>query len=144
MVALGGRGGVASFFTPALDGVEWSASHSGRAIPPGKELCPPPPWYAMDKWLGQSHNRSKPSLPGSNPDVPVCSQTLQWLSCASLSRSCCQMLMTMLSRFDHCRCEQVFISMKNFRSGNGTRHTGERFESTLVENLLLVIILLFV
>jgi hypothetical protein len=37
-----------SFTTSALDGGEWSASRSGRALPPGKEL--PVPIVQEDGW----------------------------------------------------------------------------------------------
>jgi hypothetical protein len=41
MKALGGRGGIAPSLTSALEGGEWSASHPGHTLPPGKE--PPVP-----------------------------------------------------------------------------------------------------
>jgi hypothetical protein len=42
-----------SFLTSALDGGEWSASHPGCALPPGKE-----PRYPLDRRLGGPQSRS--------------------------------------------------------------------------------------
>jgi hypothetical protein len=42
MVALGGRGGIApTLFPSAIDEDEWSASRSGRALPPEKRPSVP-------------------------------------------------------------------------------------------------------
>jgi hypothetical protein len=38
-----------SFTTSALDGVEWSASHSGRALPPGERS---PGTHVAGGWVG--------------------------------------------------------------------------------------------
>jgi hypothetical protein len=43
-----------SFLTSALDGGEWSASRSGRALPPGKG-----PRYPLDRRLGGNQSRSR-------------------------------------------------------------------------------------
>jgi hypothetical protein len=42
-----------SFLTSALEGGEWSASHPGRALPPGKE-----PRYPLYRRLGGPQSRS--------------------------------------------------------------------------------------
>jgi hypothetical protein len=75
-----------SFLTSALDGGEWSAPRTGRALPRGKD-----PRYPLYRRLGGPQSRSghrgyrknpfplsgiKPRSPGG----PVLSQTLYWLS----------------------------------------------------------------
>jgi hypothetical protein len=42
-----------AFLTSVLDGGEWSASRPGCFTPQGKS-----PWYALDRRLGGSQNRS--------------------------------------------------------------------------------------
>jgi hypothetical protein len=88
MKALGGRGYSSySFFTSALDGGEWSASRSGRALAPGKG----PPVPILYRRLGGPHTsldtetRGKilsllPEIEPRSPGRPARSQTLYRLS----------------------------------------------------------------
>jgi hypothetical protein len=73
-----------SFLTSILDGGEWSASRPGRALPPGKE---PPGTHWIGGWVGpragldaQARRKILCLCRGSNPDLPVHSQTLYCLS----------------------------------------------------------------
>jgi hypothetical protein len=75
-----------SYLTSALDGSEWSASLSGRALPPGKGP-PVPIVYGAGGWVGLRANldagaRRKILCSGreSNPNCPARSQTLYYLS----------------------------------------------------------------
>jgi hypothetical protein len=61
------------FLTSALDGDEWSASHSSRALPRGKDSTHP-----LDRRLGgpQSWSGHRGLFQGPNPGRPVCNQIL--------------------------------------------------------------------
>jgi hypothetical protein len=69
MEAHGWRGGTA-YLTSALDGGEWSASRSGRALPPGKE-----PRYPLDRralepvWTQRLEEKSSASVGDRTPVV---------------------------------------------------------------------------
>jgi hypothetical protein len=76
-----------SFSTSALDGGEWSASRSGRSLPPGKGppvpivqeagWAPEPVWtQRLEEELSFLCQGSKPRSPGR----PVRSQTLHWVT----------------------------------------------------------------
>jgi hypothetical protein len=81
-----------SFLTSALDGDEWSASHPGRALPPGngppvpnvqEAGCAPEP-----VWTQKLEEKSLP-LPGfepRSPGRPARSRTLYWLSYPARSK----------------------------------------------------------
>jgi hypothetical protein len=60
----GGKEGYSSysFSTSALDGGEWSASRSGRAISPGKG-----PWYPLERRLGGPQSRTGQRGQRKNP-----------------------------------------------------------------------------
>jgi hypothetical protein len=73
-------GGIApNFLTPALEGGEWSASHPGRALPPGKE--PPVPivqeagWAPEPVWTQRVEENSSASVGDRTPGRSVRSQT---------------------------------------------------------------------
>jgi hypothetical protein len=71
-----------SFMTSALDGGEWSASRSGRALPPGKG--PPVPigqeagWAPEPVWTQRLDKNPLPlpEIEPPSPCLPVRSQTL--------------------------------------------------------------------
>jgi hypothetical protein len=75
-----------SFLTSALDGGEWSASCTGRALPRGKD--PPVPiveeagWALEPVWTQRLQEKSFPlsRIEPRSPGGPVRSQTLYWLS----------------------------------------------------------------
>jgi hypothetical protein len=78
-----------SFLTSALDGGEWSASRPDRAL--SRERTPGA--HCTGGWVGlraglDTEARGKILCPcrGSNPDRPVRSQTLFWLSYSSYTR----------------------------------------------------------
>jgi hypothetical protein len=70
-----------SFSTSALDGVEWSASHTGRALAP--EKGPPVPTGQRAGWTPKVRGKILSPLLGIEPwssGRPSRSQTLYWLS----------------------------------------------------------------
>jgi hypothetical protein len=75
-----------SFSTSALDGGEWSASHPGHALPPGKG--PPVPIVQESGWASElvwTEVREKilsplPGIEPRSPGLPARSRTVYWLS----------------------------------------------------------------
>jgi hypothetical protein len=69
-----------SFSTLALDGGEWSASRSGRALAPGKgRIVQEAGWAPEPVWTKRLEEKILSSLPGiepRSPDRPARSQTL--------------------------------------------------------------------
>jgi hypothetical protein len=68
------RGGIApTFLTAALEGGEWSAARSGRALPPGKE--PPVPtvqeagWAPEPVWTQRVEEKPSASVGDRTPGV---------------------------------------------------------------------------
>jgi hypothetical protein len=64
-----------SFTTSALDGSEWSASRSGRALPPRKGPLIPigqeAGWASEPVWTQRIEEKSFRLCQRSNPDRPV-------------------------------------------------------------------------
>jgi hypothetical protein len=74
-----------AFSTSALDGGEWSASHPGRALTPGKGhpvyIVQETGWAPEPVWTQRSEEKSSCPYRGSNLDHPVVQpQILYWLS----------------------------------------------------------------
>jgi hypothetical protein len=142
MVALGGREGNSSysFLTSALDGGEWWASRPGRALPP--ERGPPvlpigweAGWVPEPVWIQGLNERSFAPAEDRTPVVQsLVRHYTDWATPGSMSS---------VSDSNY-SCEQLFILMKNVKSRARARLTDEQLKSVLVENLVLMIILLFV
>jgi hypothetical protein len=84
---LGGKYSSYSLSTSVLDGGEWSASRSGRALAPGKGPPGPPVleagWTPVPVWTQRLQEEIISPLPviePGSPGHPVRSQTLHWLS----------------------------------------------------------------
>jgi hypothetical protein len=72
-----------SFLNSALEGGEWSASHPGRTLPPGKVSSVPivqeAGWAPEPVWAQRLENKIPCLCRGSKPDRPVRSLTRYWL-----------------------------------------------------------------
>jgi hypothetical protein len=82
-----------SFLTPALEGGEWSASRSGRALPPGKESPVPivqeAVWAPEPVWTQRVEEKSSASVGYRTPAVQsVVRHYTDWATQLQLWRHC--------------------------------------------------------